>query len=93
MSMSEIFAVPDTFRLDMFARVMFAVGAIIMDVNSPMDAVCATRSSVIMFVVVTSVVVMALAPVAVKFVVLSSMHSIVWPVTRPVNVVRPATWS
>jgi hypothetical protein len=77
MSTSAIFAVPETFRLAMFARVIFADGATTIDVNSPMDAVWATRSSVTMFVVVTSVVVIALAPDAVKFVVLSSIHSIV----------------
>jgi hypothetical protein len=39
MSTSAMFAVPDTLRLAIFAKVMFAVGATIIDVNSPIEAV------------------------------------------------------
>jgi hypothetical protein len=47
MSISEMFAVPDTLRVAILATVRFADGATIIDVNSPMDAVSASRSPVI----------------------------------------------
>jgi hypothetical protein len=47
MSISEMFAVPDTLRVAILATVRFADGATIIDVNSPTDAVSARRSPVI----------------------------------------------